>query len=62
MIALNGLSAIFMYILQNGALTGLGRVVLSVVVLVNAGLGMWLMWQLINEPPGKTKFEKDNNA
>jgi hypothetical protein len=50
MIALNALSTVFMFFLQNSSLTGIGRAVLSVVVLVNAGLGMWLMWQLVNGP------------
>jgi uncharacterized membrane-anchored protein len=50
MIALNALSTVFMFFLQNSSLTGIGRAVLSVVVLVNGGLGMWLMWQLANEP------------
>jgi hypothetical protein len=59
MIALNGLSAVFMFFLQHGALTGLGRAVLSVVVLVNAGLGMWLMWQLINEPQKQVDPRQD---
>ncbi len=54
MIALNALSTVFMFFLQSGFLSGIGRAVLSVVVLVNAGLGMWLMWQLANEPLTKT--------
>jgi hypothetical protein len=58
MIALNALSTFFMFFLQQGVLTGIGRVVLSVIVVVNASLGMWLMWQLANEPPTKLRSQE----
>jgi hypothetical protein len=57
MIILNVLSGIFLSVLQSKDVNGPARLVLSVVVLVNAGIGMWLMWQLLSEPLDRVKSE-----
>ncbi len=62
MVALNALSTVFMFYLQTAALSVTGRVVLSVVVFVNAGLGMRLMWQLMNEPMPKEPLQKERKT
>ena len=51
MLALNALSYALMWIVQNRALNGLGMVLVGGFALVNAVLGMWLVWRLAQTAP-----------
>ena len=48
MLVLNALSYALMWIVQNRALNGLGMLLVGGFALVNAVLGMWLLWRLAN--------------
>lgn len=47
MVVLNALSMGLMWIVQTYALTPFGQVVVVLLVLGNAALGLFLMWQLL---------------
>ena len=51
MLVLNALSYALMWIVQNRALNGLGMLLVGGFALVNAVLGMWLLWRLTNTAP-----------
>ena len=51
MLALNGLSYALVWIVQNRALNALGMWLVGGLALVNAVLGMWLLWRLIKDAP-----------
>ena len=51
MLALNGLSYALSWIVQTRPLNALGVVLVTGFALVNAVLGMWLMWRLMQTPP-----------
>jgi hypothetical protein len=47
-IALNVLSAMFAVLLQTLPLSGLMRGVITLIMLMNAALGLWFAWRLAN--------------
>ena len=51
MLAINALSYGLAWIVQNRSLNTLGILLLGGFALVNAVLGMWLMWRLIQTAP-----------
>jgi hypothetical protein len=51
MVALNLLSYALAWIVQNRSLSTLGMLLVGGFALSNAGLGVWLMWRLVNAPP-----------
>ena len=51
MVALNVLSYALAWIVQNRALNALGMLLIGGFALINAALGAWLMWRLINTAP-----------
>ena len=51
MLVLNALSYALMWIVQNRALNGLGMLLVGGFALVNAVLGMWLLWRLAHTAP-----------
>ncbi len=51
MLALNALSYALMWIVQNRTLNGLGMLLVGGFALVNAVLGMWLVWRLAQTAP-----------
>lgn len=58
MLALNGMSYALMWIVQNRLLNTVGMLLVGSLALVNAVLGMWLLWRLaqtktVNQPPEK---------
>ena len=46
MLALNGVSYALMWIVQNRLLNTMGMLLVGSLALVNAVLGMWLLWRL----------------
>ena len=46
MLALNGVSYALMWIVQNRLLKTMGMLLVGSLALVNAVLGMWLLWRL----------------
>ena len=51
MVALNVLSYALAWIVQNRALNRLGMLLVGGFALVNAVIGMWLMWRLLKTAP-----------
>ncbi|MCA3237708.1 MAG: hypothetical protein ING32_05850 [Curvibacter sp.] len=52
--ALNGLSVVLSWMAQNQSLNTLGWILVSVFLISNALMSMWLGWRLLREePPGK---------
>ena len=51
MVALNVLSYALAWIVQNRALNTLGMLLVGGFALVNAVIGMWLMWRLLKTAP-----------
>jgi hypothetical protein len=51
MVALNVLSYALAWIVQNRSLNALGMLLVGGFALVNAGLGIWLMWRLMKTAP-----------
>ena len=51
MLALNALSYALMWIVQNRTLNTLGMLLVGTFALINAALGMWLLWRLGQSPP-----------
>lgn len=51
MMALNVLSYALAWIVQNRALNALGMLLVGGFALVNALIGMWLMWRLMKTAP-----------
>ena len=58
MLALNALSYALMWIVQNRALNTLGMLLVGGFALVNAVLGMWLLWRLAQTTPASQQPEK----
>ncbi len=58
MLALNVLSYGLAWIVQNRALNTLGMLLVGGFALVNAVLGMWLMWRLIKTAPASQSSGK----
>ena len=52
MLALNVLSYALAWIVQNRSLNNLGMLLVGGFALVNALLGMWLLWRLLQTAPG----------
>ena len=58
MLALNALSYALAWIVQNRSLNTLGMLLVGGFALVNAVLGMWLLWRLAQAAPGSQQSEK----
>jgi hypothetical protein len=58
MLVLNALSYALAWIVQNRALNTLGMLLVAGFALVNAVLGMWLLWRLMQTAPGSQQPEK----
>ena len=58
MLALNALSYGLAWIVQNRALNTPGMLLVGGFALVNALLGIWLMWRLIQTAPASQQLEK----
>ena len=58
MLVLNALSYALAWIVQNRALNTLGMLLVGGFALVNAVLGMWLLWRLAQTAPGSQQPEK----
>jgi len=58
MLALNTLSYALAWIVQNRSLNKLGMLLVGGFALVNAVLGMWLMFRLAQDAPGIQRPEK----
>lgn len=58
MLALNALSYALMWIVQNRVLNTLGMFVVGSLALVNAVVGMWLLWRLAQTAAGNQLPEK----
>jgi hypothetical protein len=58
MLALNVLSYALAWIVHNRALNTLGMLLVGGFALVNAVLGMWLMWRLVKTEPASQPTEK----
>lgn len=58
MLALNALSYGLAWIAQNRALNTLGMLLVGGFALVNALLGIWLMWRLMQTAPASQQPEK----
>lgn len=58
MLVLNVLSFALSWIVQNRVLNTLGMVLVGTFALVNAMLGMWLMWRLMQTKPPAKAIEK----
>ena len=58
MLALNALSYALAWIVQNRSLNTLGMLLVGGFALVNAVLGMWLLWRLAQAAPGTQQPEK----
>lgn len=58
MLALNALSYGLAWIVQNRALNTLGMLLVGGFALVNALLGIWLMWRLMQTAPASQQPEK----
>lgn len=53
MLALNGLSYLLAWIVQNRPLNTTGMFLVGGFALANAVLGAWLLWRLVRETPPK---------
>jgi hypothetical protein len=53
MVALNALSTLLMWIVQNRPLSTLGMLVVGGFALGNALLGTWLAWRLVRDDSGE---------
>lgn len=51
MLVLNALSYALAWVVQNRALNTLGMLLVGGFALVNAVLGMWLLWRLMKDAP-----------
>lgn len=58
MLVLNVLSYALAWIVQNRALNTLGMLFVGGFALVNALLGMWLLWRLMQTAPVRPQAEK----
>ena len=58
MLVLNVLSYALAWIVQNRALNTLGMLLVGGFALVNALLGMWLLWRLMQTAPDRPQAEK----
>ena len=58
MLALNALSYALAWIVQNRSLNTLGMLLVGGFALVNAVLGIWLLWRLAQAAPGIQQPEK----
>jgi hypothetical protein len=58
MLVLNVLSCGLAWIVQNRALNTVGMLLVAGFALVNALLGMWLMWRLMQTAAGPEQAEK----
>ena len=58
MLVLNVLSYALAWIVQNRALNTLGMLLVGGFALVNAVLGMWLLWRLAQTTPASQRPEK----
>ena len=58
MLALNALSYALMWIVQNRSLNTLGMLLVGGFALVNAVLGMWLLWRLAQTTSASQQAEK----
>ena len=58
MLALNMLSYALAWIVQNRALNSLGMLLVGGFALVNALLGMWLLWRLLQTAPASQLPDK----
>ena len=58
MLALNALSYALAWIVQNRSLNTMGMLLVGGFALVNAVLGMWLLWRLAQAAPGSQQPEK----
>ena len=58
MLALNALSYALAWIVQNRSLNTLGMLLIGGFALVNALLGMWLLWRLVQAAPSSQQPEK----
>ena len=58
MLALNMLSYALAWIVQNRALNNLGMLLVGGFALVNALLGMWLLWRLLQTAPASQLPDK----
>lgn len=58
MLVLNVLSYALAWVVQNRALNTLGMLLVGGFALVNAVLGMWLLWRLAQTAPGSQPPEK----
>ena len=54
-IALNALSAMLAWIVQNRELHALATLVVGGFALANALIGSWLVWRLLRDPPAEPK-------
>ena len=57
MLVLNALSYALAWIVQNRALNGLGMLLVGGFALVNAVVGTWLLWRLMQSKPSETSSE-----
>ena len=58
MLALNALSYALAWIVQNRTLNTLGMLLVGGFALVNAVVGTWLLWRLMQTKPAETASEK----
>ena len=58
MLALNALSYSLAWIVQNRSLNTMGMLLIGGFALVNAVLGMWLLWRLAQAAPGSQQLKK----
>ena len=58
MLVLNALSYALAWIVQNRALNTLGMLLVGGFALVNAVLGVWLLWRLAQTVPSRQQPEK----
>ena len=58
MMTLNALSYALAWIVQNRSLNTLGMVLVGGFALLNAALGMWLLWRLMSSAPNSEVSEQ----
>ena len=58
MLVLNALSYALAWIVQNRSLNTMGMLLIGGFALVNAVLGMWLLWRLAQAAPGSQQLKK----
>ena len=58
MLALNALSYALAWIVQNRSLNTMWMLLIGGFALVNAVLGMWLLWRLAQAAPGSQQLKK----